>query len=107
MMDYSYEERTEGEEKPQPVAPEEVLKTWQTRARQRREEVQKALYLLSERERNILILRFGIMDGKSKTLEEVGNICDISRETVRMIEAKALRKLRHPSRYHKLREFLE
>jgi len=53
------------------------------------------------------MLRFGILDGSAKTLEEVGNVFRVTRERVRQIEAKALRKLRHPSRSRKLRTFLD
>ena len=53
------------------------------------------------------ILRFGLEDGKSRTLEEVGQRFDVTRERIRQIEAKALRKLRHPSRSKKVRDFLE
>ena len=62
---------------------------------------------LSERERKILELRYGLMDGYSRTLEEVGKQYNVTRERIRQIEAKALRKLRHPTRRSKLEGFLE
>ncbi|MBO4420733.1 MAG: RNA polymerase sigma factor RpoD, partial [Lachnospiraceae bacterium] len=55
----------------------------------------------------VLRLRFGLDDGRARTLEEVGKVFDVTRERIRQIEAKALRKLRHPSRSRKLRDFLE
>ena len=61
---------------------------------------------LSERERRVLIMRFGLEDGVTRTLEDVGNEFDVTRERVRQIEAKALRKLRHPLRSRKLRDYL-
>ena len=71
-----------------------------------REQVQSSLAALSERERQVLELRFGLVDGKDHTLEEVSQYFDVTRERIRQIEAKALRKLRHPSRSSDLREFL-
>ena len=62
---------------------------------------------LSVRERNVIKLRFGLDDGKTRTLEEVGKEFNVTRERIRQIEAKALRKLRHPSRSRKLKDFLE
>ena len=62
---------------------------------------------LKERERQILELRYGLMDGYPRTLEEVGRQYNVSRERIRQIEAKALRKLRHPARRNKLSGFLE
>ena len=62
---------------------------------------------LTEREQEVLRLRFGLDDGESRTLEEVGEIFHVTRERIRQIEAKALRKLRHPSRSRKLKDFLE
>jgi RNA polymerase primary sigma factor len=72
-----------------------------------REQVEEVLSTLSERERRVLQLRFGLEDGRSRTLEEVGKDFGVTRERIRQIEAKALRKLRHPSRSRKLRDFLE
>jgi RNA polymerase primary sigma factor len=72
-----------------------------------REQVEDVLGTLSERERRVLQLRFGLEDGRSRTLEEVGRDFGVTRERIRQIEAKALRKLRHPSRSRKLRDFLE
>jgi RNA polymerase primary sigma factor len=71
-----------------------------------REQVRSSLALLSERERQVLELRFGLIDGKDHTLEEVSQYFDVTRERIRQIEAKALRKLRHPSHSSDLREFL-
>jgi RNA polymerase primary sigma factor len=71
-----------------------------------RESVQNALAVLSERERQVLEMRFGLMDGKEHTLEEVGQYFEVTRERIRQIEAKALRKLRHPTRSRHLRDFL-
>ena len=61
---------------------------------------------LTEREEKVLKLRFGLADGRSRTLEEVGKEFNVTRERIRQIEAKALRKLRHPSRSKKLKDFL-
>ncbi|MBI5943954.1 MAG: sigma-70 family RNA polymerase sigma factor [Chloroflexi bacterium] len=71
-----------------------------------REQVQHALEALSERERDVLELRFGLRDGKEHTLEEVSRYFNVTRERIRQIEAKALRKLRHPARGHELRDYL-
>jgi RNA polymerase primary sigma factor len=71
-----------------------------------REQVQTALGALSERERQVLELRFGLIDGKDHTLEEVSRYFNVTRERIRQIEAKALRKLRHPTRSRHLREYL-
>lgn len=71
-----------------------------------REQVQSALGALSERERQVLELRFGLIDGKDHTLEEVSRYFNVTRERIRQIEAKALRKLRHPTRSRQLREYL-
>ena len=65
-----------------------------------------ALAVLSERERQVLELRFGLVDGKDHTLEEVGQYFNVTRERIRQIESKALRKLRHPTRSRHLRDFL-
>ena len=72
-----------------------------------KEEMDKILNTLTEREKRVLRLRFGIGDGYPRTLEEVGSIFNVTRERVRQIEAKALRKLRHPTRSRKLKNFLE
>ncbi len=69
--------------------------------------IEDVLNTLSERERRVLELRFGLIDGRSRTLEEVGRDFGVTRERIRQIEAKALRKLRHPTRSRKLRDFLE
>ena len=61
---------------------------------------------LTEREKRVLMLRFGIADGRTRTLEEVGKEFNVTRERIRQIEAKALRKLRHPSRSKKMKDFL-
>jgi len=73
----------------------------------RRREVERALSTLSEREAQIIRLRFGIGTGYPRTLEELGKIFNVTRERVRQIEAKAIRKLRHPSRSRQLREYVE
>ena len=72
-----------------------------------KEELEEAMASLTERERNVIKLRFGLDDGKTRTLEEVGKEFNVTRERIRQIEAKALRKLRHPSRSRKLKDFLE
>ncbi len=72
-----------------------------------REQMEEVLTSLSPREGRVLQLRFGLKDGKSHTLEEVGKKFGVTRERIRQIEAKALRKLRHPSRSRKLRDYLE
>jgi RNA polymerase primary sigma factor len=71
-----------------------------------RESIQNALAVLSERERQVLELRFGLLDGKDHTLEEVGQYFNVTRERIRQIESKALRKLRHPTRSRHLRDYL-
>ncbi len=71
-----------------------------------REQLEEVLETLAPREKKVLELRFGIVDGRSRTLEEVGKEFNVTRERIRQIEAKALRKLRHPSRSRKLRDFL-
>ncbi|MBA4421207.1 MAG: RNA polymerase subunit sigma-70 [Anaerolinea sp.] len=71
-----------------------------------REQVQSALAVLSERERQVLELRFGLTDGKDHTLEEVSRYFNVTRERIRQIEAKALRKLRHPTRSKNLKDYL-
>ena len=72
-----------------------------------REQVEDVLASLTSRERRVLQLRFGLEDGRSRTLEEVGREFGVTRERIRQIEAKALRKLRHPSRSHKLKDYLD
>ena len=88
----------EDETMPEPVdaAAKELLK----------EQVQTALSVLTERERQVLEMRFGLQDGKDYTLEEVGKYFNVTRERIRQIEAKALRKLRHPTRSRHLRDYL-
>ena len=88
----------EDETMPEPVdaAAKELLK----------DQVQNALSVLSERERQVLEMRFGLLDGKDYTLEEVGRYFNVTRERIRQIEAKALRKLRHPTRSRHLRAYL-
>jgi len=88
----------EDESMPEPVdaAARELLK----------EQVQNALSVLTERERQVLEMRFGLLDGKDYTLEEVGKYFNVTRERIRQIEAKALRKLRHPTRSRHLRDYL-
>ncbi len=71
-----------------------------------REQVEEILEELNERERKVLEMRFGLVDGRNRTLEEVGNEFGVTRERIRQIEAKALRKLRHPQRSRKLRDYL-
>ncbi len=82
---------------PSEVAASEVLK----------EQLKKILETLSDRERRVLEMRFGLADGRPYTLEEVGKAFNVTRERIRQIEGKALRKLRHPTRSKKLRDFLE
>lgn len=72
-----------------------------------REQILEVLGSLTEREQKVLRLRFGLDDGRSRTLEEVGKEFNVTRERIRQIEAKALRKLRHPSRSRKLKDYLE
>ena len=72
-----------------------------------KEQIEDVLGSLNEREQKVLKLRFGLEDGRARTLEEVGKEFDVTRERIRQIEAKALRKLRHPSRSRKLRDYLD
>ena len=72
-----------------------------------KEQLEDVLETLTDREERVLRLRFGLDDGKPRTLEEVGQVFGVTRERIRQIEAKALRKLRHPSRSKKLKDFLE
>jgi RNA polymerase primary sigma factor len=72
-----------------------------------KEQVEAVLDSLTGRERRVLQLRFGLEDGRARTLEEVGREFNVTRERIRQIEAKALRKLRHPSRSRKLKDYLE
>ena len=72
-----------------------------------KEQIEDVLYTLTPREQRVLQLRFGLEDGRSRTLEEVGKEFNVTRERIRQIEAKALRKLRHPSRSRKLKDYLE
>ena len=72
-----------------------------------KEQLQEVLGTLTEREQKVLTLRFGLEDGRARTLEEVGKEFNVTRERIRQIEAKALRKLRHPSRSRKLKDYLE
>jgi RNA polymerase primary sigma factor len=85
-----------GAERPEDVAAFTLL----------RERLREVLYSLGERERQVLDYRFGLTDGFSRTLEEVGKMFSVTRERIRQIEAKALRKLRHPSRIKKLAGFI-
>ncbi len=72
-----------------------------------REQLDEVLDTLTDREENVLRLRFGLDDGKKRTLEDVGKVFNVTRERIRQIEAKALRKLRHPSRSKQLKDFIE
>jgi RNA polymerase primary sigma factor len=72
-----------------------------------KEQIDDVLSHLTPRERRVIQLRFGLEDGRSRTLEEVGQEFNVTRERIRQIEAKALRKLRHPSRSRKLKDYLE
>jgi RNA polymerase primary sigma factor len=89
------------------IEDEDALEPMDAAAREMlREQVKNALSVLSERERQVLELRFGLVDGKDHTLEEVGQYFNVTRERIRQIEAKALRKLRHPTRSRQLRDYL-
>ena len=72
-----------------------------------KEQLVEVLGTLTEREQKVLRLRFGLDDGRARTLEEVGTVFNVTRERIRQIEAKALRKLRHPSRSRKLKDYLD
>ncbi|MCR5634510.1 MAG: RNA polymerase sigma factor RpoD [Lachnospiraceae bacterium] len=71
------------------------------------EQLNEILDTLTERERKVLTLRFGLIDGRARTLEEVGKVFNVTRERIRQIEAKALRKLRHPSRSKRIKDYLD
>ncbi len=89
------------------IEDQEALEPMDAAAREMlREQVKNALAVLSDREREVLELRFGLVDGKDHTLEEVGQYFNVTRERIRQIEAKALRKLRHPTRSRYLRDYL-
>jgi len=89
------------------IEDEEALEPMDAAAREiLRESMKSALAVLSERERQVLEMRFGLVDGKDHTLEEVGQHFEVTRERIRQIEAKALRKLRHPTRSRHLRDYL-
>lgn len=89
------------------IEDEDALSPMDAAAREMlREQITHALASLSERERDVLELRFGLKDGREHTLEEVSRYFDVTRERVRQIEAKALRKLRHPSKSRELRDYL-
>jgi RNA polymerase primary sigma factor len=89
-------------EDPEAIAPAEAASTAMLQG-----EVEGILDTLTPRERRVLQLRFGLIDGHQRTLEEVGKRFGVTRERIRQIEAKALRKLRHPSRSRRLRDYLE
>jgi RNA polymerase primary sigma factor len=72
-----------------------------------KEQLEEVLATLNDREKKVLIMRFGLEDGRPRTLEEVGRAFGVTRERIRQIEAKAIRKLRHPSRAKKLKDYLE
>ena len=72
-----------------------------------KEQLNQVLGTLTEREEKVLRLRFGLEDGRSRTLEEVGQMFNVTRERIRQIEAKALRKLRHPNRSNKVKDFID
>ncbi|MCG2686465.1 sigma-70 family RNA polymerase sigma factor, partial [Candidatus Parcubacteria bacterium] len=87
----------EGIEKPEDAASYELLKN----------HIEEVLHTLNPREQKVLELRFGLKDHRPRTLEQVGTVFGVTRERIRQIEAKALRKLRHPSRSKKLRDYLK
>ena len=72
-----------------------------------KEQLDDVMSTLTPREQRVLVLRFGLEDGRTRTLEEVGKEFDVTRERIRQIEAKALRKLKHPSRSRKLKDYLD
>jgi RNA polymerase primary sigma factor len=72
-----------------------------------KEQIEEVLCTLTPREHRIIGLRFGLEDGRSRTLDEIGKEFSVTRERIRQIEARAIRKLRHPSRSRKLRDYLE
>ncbi|HIV10461.1 MAG TPA: sigma-70 family RNA polymerase sigma factor, partial [Candidatus Faeciplasma avium] len=72
-----------------------------------KEQINQVLGTLTDREEKVLRLRFGLEDGRSRTLEEVGQMFNVTRERIRQIEAKALRKLRHPNRSNKVKDFID
>ena len=89
------------------IEDEDALSPMDAAARQMlREQIRAALTSLADREREVLEMRFGLVDGQDHTLEEVSRFFDVTRERIRQIEAKALRKLRHPSRSRQLRDYL-
>jgi RNA polymerase primary sigma factor len=89
------------------IEDEDALSPMDAAARQMlREQIRSALTSLADREREVLEMRFGLLDGQDHTLEEVSRFFDVTRERIRQIEAKALRKLRHPSRSRELRDYL-
>ena len=81
-------------------------KQLQERLQIKQEQLEEVMNTLTPREAKVLKLRFGLEDGKARTLEEVGREFEVTRERIRQIEAKALRKLRHPSRSKKLRDYM-
>ncbi len=93
LGDFIKDERNQS---PEEFATNEMLK----------DEISEVLLTLTEREEKVIRLRFGLEDGKPRTLEEVGQMFGVTRERIRQIEAKALRKLRHPSRSRKLRDYM-
>ena len=98
-VDEAVQEKVKEYEKEQKKKDEEIAKL--------KEQLEEVLETLTERERKVLRLRFGLDDGRARTLEEVGKEFKVTRERIRQIEAKALRKLRHPSRSRKLKDYLD
>jgi RNA polymerase primary sigma factor len=89
------------------IEDEDALEPMDAAAREMlRESIDNAMAVLSDRERQVLERRFGLMDGTDHTLEEVGQYFEVTRERIRQIESKALRKLRHPARSRFLRDYL-